>query len=214
MVRSERRPAMGYVYAGIYRAKEAIKKEHAKRKDYLTYWNIIDHRWGELQSFPLHAAGFCLNPKFFYSIEGDVHNDVVSRLFDCIERLVPDTKMQDKIMKEISSYKNKAGDFGRKMAIRARVTLLPGEDLMLQRNPEQDPLDLISLGNVNVVDDWVTVKEMCSEEYGGADWLMVDPPLANTRLLNSSTDETEGLGTGFEDLEIFDGRKDDVEEND
>ncbi|KAK6933144.1 protein of unknown function DUF659 [Dillenia turbinata] len=204
MVRSERRPAMGYVYAGIYRAKEAIKKEQAKRKDYLTYWNIIDRRWGELQSFPLHAAGFYLNPKFFYSIEGDIHNNVVSGLFDCIERLVPDTKIQDKIMKEISSYKNSTGDFGRKMAIRARDTLLP----------EQEPLDPISLDNVNVIDDWVTVKELCLEEYGSADWMMVDPPLANTRLLGSSNDEIEGLGTGFDDLQIFDGRKDDGEEND
>ncbi|KAK6929372.1 hypothetical protein RJ641_005577, partial [Dillenia turbinata] len=98
--------------------------------------------------------------------------------------------MQDKIMKEISSYKNKAGDFGRKMAMETGVTLLPGEDLMLQRNPEQDPLDTISLGNVNVVDDWVTVKEMLLR---GVWWCrLVD---ANTRLLNSSTDETEVLCT-------------------
>ncbi|XP_050386448.1 uncharacterized protein LOC126802786 [Argentina anserina] len=48
-------------------------------------------------------------------------------MYDCIERMVPDIKVQDKIMKEIISYKNAAGDFRRKMAIRARDTLLPAE---------------------------------------------------------------------------------------
>ena len=124
---SEKRPALGYIYAGIYRAKETIKKELLKRVDYVVYWNIIDYRWEQQWHLPLHAAGFFLNPKFFYSIEGDMHHEILSGMFDCIERLVPDTKVQDKIIKEVNSYKNAMGDFGRKMAIRARDTLLPGE---------------------------------------------------------------------------------------
>ncbi|MED6151095.1 hypothetical protein PIB30_116683 [Stylosanthes scabra] len=124
---SESRPAMGYIYAGIYRAKEAIKKALVKREDYMVYWNIIHNRWEKLWNHPLHAAGFYLNPKFFYSIQGDMQTEILSRLFDCIERLVPDSKIQDKIVKEISLYKTAAGDFGRKMAIRARNNLLPSE---------------------------------------------------------------------------------------
>ncbi|XP_041000438.1 uncharacterized protein LOC121246372 [Juglans microcarpa x Juglans regia] len=127
IVNSEKRPAMGYVYAGMYRAKETIKKELLKREDYMVYWNIIDHRWEQHRQLPLHAAGFYLNPEFFYSVEGDMHNEILSGMFDCIERLVPDTKVQDKIIKEINSYKNAIGDFGRKMAIRARDSLLPAE---------------------------------------------------------------------------------------
>ncbi|XP_052206864.1 uncharacterized protein LOC127811184 isoform X2 [Diospyros lotus] len=127
LVGSEKRPAMGYVYAGIYRAKESIKKQLPERKDYLVYWNIIDKRWGQLQSHPLHAAGFYLNPKFFFSIEGDLNHHIRSSVYDCIEKLVPDPKTQDKIVKEISSYHNAVGDFARKMAIRARDTLLPDE---------------------------------------------------------------------------------------
>ncbi|XP_054788847.1 uncharacterized protein LOC129299692 isoform X2 [Prosopis cineraria] len=124
---SEKRPAMGYVYAGMYRAKEAIKKELVKREDYIVYWSIIHHRWEQLWHHPLHAAGFYLNPKFFYSIQGDMHNEILSGMFDCIERLVPDTRIQDKIIKEINLYKTAAGDFGRKMAVRARDNLLPAE---------------------------------------------------------------------------------------
>lgn len=127
IVSSEKKPAMGYIYAAIYRVKETLKREHRKREDYLTYWNIIDKRWKQHQQLPLYAAGFYLNPRFFYSIEGDAPVTIVSGIFDCIERLVPDTKIQDKISKELNSYKVAAGDFGRKMAIRARESLLPSE---------------------------------------------------------------------------------------
>ncbi|XP_043697120.1 uncharacterized protein LOC122647875 [Telopea speciosissima] len=127
IVGSERRPAMGYIYEAMYRAKEAIKKELVEKKDYLAYWNVIDHRWNRQLHRPLHAAGFYLNPKCFYSIEGDVPNEIMSGMLDCIERLVPDTKIQDKITKELTSYKNAVGDLGRKMAIRARNTMLPVE---------------------------------------------------------------------------------------
>lgn len=127
IVCSEERPAMAYVYAGVYRAKETIKKELVNKKDYSVYWNIIDHRWESLQRHPLHAAGFYLNPKFFYTTEEDVHLHIRSLVYDCIEKLVPDPKIQDKIVKETTSYHNSAGDFGRKMAVRARDTLFPGE---------------------------------------------------------------------------------------
>ncbi|KAL5734665.1 hypothetical protein ACOSP7_032526 [Xanthoceras sorbifolium] len=126
MTGSEKRPAMGYVYAGMYRTKEAIKKELIKRDEYMVYWNIIDHWWEQQWHLPLHAAGFFLNPKFFYSIKGE-RNEFLSGMLDCIERLVPDTVEQDNIVREINSYKNAAGDFGRKMAIRAKDTLLPAE---------------------------------------------------------------------------------------
>ncbi|KAJ6316955.1 hypothetical protein OIU78_020111 [Salix suchowensis] len=126
-VRSEKRAAMGYVLSGIYRAKESIKRELVKREDYIVYWNILDHRWEQQWKTPLHAAGFFLNPKFFYSIEEDMHNKFLSRMFDCIERLVPGTEVQDKIVKELNLYKNAEGDLGRKMAIRARDTLLPAD---------------------------------------------------------------------------------------
>ncbi|XP_010256843.1 PREDICTED: uncharacterized protein LOC104597134 [Nelumbo nucifera] len=127
MVTSEKRPAMGYIYEAMYRAKQVIKKELVKKKDYVVYWNVIDQRWNQQLSRPLHAAGFYLNPSFFYGIEGDVHNEIMSGMLDCIERLVPEIKTQDKITKELSSYKNAAGDFGRKMSIRARNTLPPVE---------------------------------------------------------------------------------------
>ncbi|KAF8369899.1 hypothetical protein HHK36_032065 [Tetracentron sinense] len=276
MVSSEKRPAMAYIYAGIYRAKEAIKKELVKKKDCVVYWKIIDHRWDRKLHCPLHAAGFYLNPKFFYSIEGDVHNEISSGMLDCIERLVPDIKIQDKIIKELNAYKNAVGDFGRKMAIRARDTLLPDEwwstygggcpnlarlatrilsqtcsaivckhnhiplekiqytrnclehqrlnDLVvvqynlrlrhiLGKNKELDPLDPISFDIINTVEDWVTEKDVLMGEFGSSDWMALDQPVSNTMLLGSSNDEAEGFDTGFEDDEIYNGIKDEEEEN-
>ncbi|CAN0837568.1 hypothetical protein LINGRAHAP2_LOCUS1844, partial [Linum grandiflorum] len=127
IVGSGKRPAMGYVYAGMYRAKEEIKREFIKREDYMVYWNMIDHWWEQKWNVPLRAAGFYLNPNFFYSIQGDIHSEIQSGLYDCIERLVPDTNVQDNIIKEINSYKNASSDFGSAVAIRNRDTMLPDE---------------------------------------------------------------------------------------
>ncbi|CAM8962187.1 unnamed protein product [Rhodiola kirilowii] len=125
IVSSEERPPMAYVHAGIYRAKETIKKQCGDKEDYSLYWSIIDHCWGSQWQNPLLAAGFYLNPKFFYSLTGDIHSDIRSKMYDCIEKLVGDIKIQDQIMKELMSYQNAVGDFGRQMAIRARDSTLP-----------------------------------------------------------------------------------------
>ncbi|CAN0910287.1 hypothetical protein LINGRAHAP2_LOCUS26207 [Linum grandiflorum] len=124
---SRKKGAMGYVFAAIYRAKEAIKTALMPSDDYMVYWNIIDHRWQQQKHLYIQAAGFFLNPKFFYSNDGDVLNEIRSKMFDCIERLVPDTEVQDKIARELELYQSAAGDLGRKMAIRTRETLLPAE---------------------------------------------------------------------------------------
>ncbi|KAH9702297.1 BED-type domain-containing protein [Citrus sinensis] len=259
IVGSERRPSIGYVYAGMYRAKDALKKELIKRDEYMVYWNIIDHWWEQLWHLPLHAAGFFLNPKFFYSIKGDIHNEIVSRMFDCIERLVPDTKVQDKISKEINLYKDAVGDFGRKMAIRARDTLLPAEwwstyggscpnlarlatriqsqtcssladtrnqihferiydtrnclerqrliDLvfvqynlrlkhMVSKKKQQDSMDPMSFDSFSTLEEWITGKDICLEDYGSSDWKAVEPPSGSPMLLGSSDDEVEELAGG------------------
>nr|CAB3497644.1 unnamed protein product [Digitaria exilis] len=56
ILKSTKRPAMGYVYAGLYRAKAAIKKELVRKNDYMAYWNIIDWRWDSQTPRPLHSA--------------------------------------------------------------------------------------------------------------------------------------------------------------
>ncbi|TVU02961.1 hypothetical protein EJB05_51506, partial [Eragrostis curvula] len=128
LVSSSKRPSMGYIYAGLYQAKVAIKKELVMKSNYMPYWNIIDWRWHNRIPRPLHSAGFFLNPLFFDGIRGEVSNGIFSGMLDCIERLVSDAKIQDKIQRELNTYRSEAaGDFRRQMAIRSRRTLPPAD---------------------------------------------------------------------------------------
>lgn len=63
-------------------------------------------------------------------------------------------------------------------------------------NREHDPRDPISFDSSNVVDDWVSGKEACLQDYGTSDWMALDPPSGNTMLLGPSNDEAEDLGAG------------------
>ncbi|GMN27356.1 hypothetical protein TIFTF001_001610 [Ficus carica] len=141
--------------------------------------------------------GFFLNPKFFYSIEGNMANSIMSGVFDCIERFVSDVEVQDRIVKEMNLYKDAAGDLGRKLAARARDTLLP------------DPL---SFDRKSVVEDWVMEKEINLQDNRAADWMSLDPPSVNSMLLELSSDEAEDFRTGFDDCEILNGLKEVKEE--
>ncbi|KAF9676851.1 hypothetical protein SADUNF_Sadunf08G0046400 [Salix dunnii] len=91
-------------------------------------------------------SGFYLNPKYFYSFDGDIPKAIWSGMYDCTEKFVPDLSVQDKIIKEVNSYKNAAGDFGRKMAVRARVSMLPvdstSDDARLLGNSHGEVKDL------------------------------------------------------------------------
>ncbi|KAK4403288.1 hypothetical protein Sango_0697400 [Sesamum angolense] len=191
IVSSEKRPAMGFVYAGLYRAKEAVKKELVNKEEYLVYWNIIDR-----------------------SLEGDAHLHIRSLVYDCIEKLVPDPKIQDKIMKETASYHGGVGDFGRKMAIRARDMLPRLNDLvfvqynmslkqMVSSNKQQEAVDPIAYEHIDIVEDWVIEKELCSDGSGNTEWMVVDPPLGDVMLLGPQIDDIEALGAGFDDREIL-----------
>ncbi|KAJ7977287.1 HAT transposon superfamily protein [Quillaja saponaria] len=64
LVDGENKPAMGYIYEAMDRAKEAIAasfNDNEKHKYELIY-SIIDKRWDCQLHRPLHAAGYYLNP--------------------------------------------------------------------------------------------------------------------------------------------------------
>ncbi|KAL8497454.1 hypothetical protein ACS0TY_020957 [Phlomoides rotata] len=67
---TDRRPSIGYVYDGIYRAKKAIKDvfRHKKRL-YKPFTNIIKARWDKQLRRDIHAAAYLLNPAFAYDKE-------------------------------------------------------------------------------------------------------------------------------------------------
>ncbi|XP_059669150.1 uncharacterized protein LOC132314292 [Cornus florida] len=99
LVDGDKRPPMGYIYEAMERAKEVIAKAFGWNEEkYKDIFKIIDTKWNIQLHRPLHAAGHFMNPEYFYSnpnIEQD--EEVMGGLYQCIERLVPTTKVQDKI---------------------------------------------------------------------------------------------------------------------
>nr|KAJ0206925.1 hypothetical protein LSAT_V11C500243910 [Lactuca sativa] len=121
IVDGEKYPAMGFIYEAMDRAKEAIRDSFSRPDDYKTAFEIIDRR-------PLHAAGHFLNPGIFYKdVSGVACEEVEKGLYDCIMRLVPDQRVQDKISEELDKYRNAQGLFGNPMAIRHRETKSPAD---------------------------------------------------------------------------------------
>ena len=85
MVDGEKKPPMGYIYEAMNRAKETIAKSFNEREErYASVFNIIDQRWNCQLHRPLHAAGYYLNPEFFYSNPNIDSDEVVQGLYDCI----------------------------------------------------------------------------------------------------------------------------------
>lgn len=127
---SEKKPAMGYIYEAMDKAKETIKRSfNGDEKKYGAIFEMIDRRWDKQFHMPLHAAGHFLNPGIFYenvkSIEAD--GEIVSGLYDCIARLVPSVNEQDLIIRELPYYKEAHGIFGNSFAIRFRTQVSPGK---------------------------------------------------------------------------------------
>ena len=130
LVDNEKKPAMGYIYEAMDRAKETIQNAFNGNEDkYKEIFAIIDRRWECQLHHPLHAAaGHYLNPEYFYANPRiDFDPEVVGGLYKCIERLSEDEVVVDKISSELFIYKRAEGLFGMKAAIRQRITLSPGK---------------------------------------------------------------------------------------
>ncbi|KAL5162331.1 hypothetical protein HKD37_07G019464 [Glycine soja] len=86
LVDGEKKPAMGYIYEAMDKAKETIimffNSNESKYKDVFA---IIDKRWNCQLHKPLHAAAHFLNPEFFYdNTDLEFDFEVTNGLFECI----------------------------------------------------------------------------------------------------------------------------------
>ena len=129
LVDGEEKPTMGYIYKAMDQAKEAISFNFKEKEDkYRNIFEIIDRRWECQLRLPLHAAGYFLNPEYFYDNRSKIEQDakVMDGLNKCIKRLVPDIEKQHKISEELKLYKEEVGVFGRPTAIKQRKKDAPG----------------------------------------------------------------------------------------
>ncbi|VFQ97712.1 unnamed protein product [Cuscuta campestris] len=124
LIDGETKPAMGYIYKAMDRAKEAIAKNFGyQHEKYSRFFDIIDERWEVQLHQPLHAAGHYLNPEYFYSDPNiESNEEVVEGFYKVLEKLIPDTKIQDKITNELISYRKAEGIMGYNIAKRQRTS--------------------------------------------------------------------------------------------
>lgn len=119
---------LGYIYEAMRRAKEAIQncyRGNAKR--FAPILEIMDQRWNNQLHQAFYAAGYYLNPKFFFSDSfTDVDGKVMEGLTTCIEKMVPEVEVRDLIISELQNYKRASGKlFSSPLAIRGRTTQTP-----------------------------------------------------------------------------------------
>jgi hypothetical protein len=129
IVDNEKQPAMGYIYAAMLEAKEAIEKSfNSNTSKFIEVFKIIDKRWECQLHHPLHAAGYYLNPKYFFS-KPDIESDpkLVRGLHKCIETLCESYEVEDMVRSQLGIYTSVGGLFGLRGAIRQRGTLAPGK---------------------------------------------------------------------------------------
>lgn len=129
LVDNEKKPAMGYIYHAMLEAKELITKNFNNNESkYKEIIDIVDRRWSIQLHHPLHAAGYYLNPKYFYSIPMIENDDkLLDGLYACIEKLSASVEVVDTIHGELSKYKMCVGHFALKEAVRQRNDVAAGK---------------------------------------------------------------------------------------
>lgn len=61
---------------------------------------------------------------------------------------------------------------------------------------DPDCMDSISYDKMELVHDWVSRRELSSEDMESSDWMTVDPPSGSIAPLGPLVDDIEALGAG------------------
>ncbi|KAK6915237.1 Zinc finger, BED-type [Dillenia turbinata] len=113
-INGKNKPLMGFIYDTLDHAKETIKGEFGNMKaEYMEFWKIIDEYWDNYLHSPLHAAGYYLNPVYYYSSDFHLDDEVSNGLFSCISRMSKDQQTEYLIGQQLRAYQKGEGDFAR-----------------------------------------------------------------------------------------------------
>ena len=121
------KPAMGYLYEAMDRAKESICAYYEDKGDegyerILLIRKVIDERWNNTLHCPIHAAGIYLNPTFSYSCGFRFDAEVMDGFLTSVQRMVLDLQERAEISKEMEIYRMAGGTYGFDMAVHDRNT--------------------------------------------------------------------------------------------
>ncbi|XP_066324257.1 uncharacterized protein [Miscanthus floridulus] len=129
-VDSDERPAMGYLFAGFHAARDEIEKRFQRKKEFVKpFLEYMDARWDKHFDKNLHAAGFWFNPNNQYNPQlREKYKFATSGVLDVIERYAgKDVALRNILTKEMKTFRNVEGDFGRASAINDRSGMLADE---------------------------------------------------------------------------------------
>ncbi|KAH1189813.1 hypothetical protein GmHk_20G057514 [Glycine max] len=123
---SEDKPAMGFLYQAMYKAREEMVRSFKRNKRKVEpYLEVLDRRWDSQLQKNLHVAGYWLNPTCRFNVEEfEKHRNTQSDILELIDRYThEDLELQDKLNEGMRIYKNSEGDFARRVAIHERNTI-------------------------------------------------------------------------------------------
>eukprot|EP00253_Pinus_taeda_P004648 PITA_04648 len=124
------RLAMGFIYEAMDQAKKQIKRAYKdKVAKYGPIWAIIDKRWNNQLHRPIHAAGYFLNPQYHYKAKATraLRRGVRDGLIDYINRMIPLEFDQLEIHRQVTTFTNASGTFGKNLAKIAREADWPAQ---------------------------------------------------------------------------------------
>eukprot|EP00253_Pinus_taeda_P013256 PITA_13256 len=111
-------------------AKEQIKRAYKdKVAKYGPIWAIIDERWNNQLHRLVHAAWYFFNPWYHYKakVTGALSGEVRDGLIDCNDRMTPLECDQLEIHRQVTTFTNASGTFGKNLAKIAREADEPAE---------------------------------------------------------------------------------------
>jgi hypothetical protein len=126
------KPAMGYLYEAMDRAKETIYRYYEnKGEEGLTkraqIWGVIDERWNNTLHRPIHAVGLYLNLAFAYACGLNFDGEVIDGFLQCVQRMVLTPAECSEISRQNEIYRMASGMLGYDMAVQDRTTRMPGK---------------------------------------------------------------------------------------
>ncbi|KAF0932670.1 hypothetical protein E2562_011968 [Oryza meyeriana var. granulata] len=112
---------IGILYDAMDCAKEEIKRNlQDKHGD---YWPMVDDVWDHYLHTPVHAAGYVLNPRIFYTERFSCDAEIKSGTTVCVSRLAKNHYDPKKVAAQMEIYQRKSAPFDSDAAIQQAMQI-------------------------------------------------------------------------------------------
>ncbi|XP_065853259.1 uncharacterized protein [Euphorbia lathyris] len=124
---SDEKPAIGYVYEGMHRARIGIKKLFKGKKQlYKPYTTVIKNRWDKMLRHSIHDAAYWLNPAFQYDKKNMCQKPEIMKSFlDMVDN--QNLYNKQKVVQENIIYQTRKKYFSCDIALESCKTMRPDE---------------------------------------------------------------------------------------